>query len=159
MAILKKKHQAVQKIVKKAPAAKPMGRQTVSRDYIAAVGRRKTASARIRLFVGNGDNLVNDKSIKSYFPTDVLQTIVMRPLEVLSKKDAVHFTVKVVGGGSHSQAEAVAHGISRALVKADESNKKALRDAGLLTRDPRMRETRKMGTGGKSRRAKQSPKR
>lgn len=160
MAVLKKKTQAVQKIVKKASPAKPA--VTVrggSKDYIPTVGRRKTAVARVRLFVGSGDNLINGKSVSVYFPQEMLQEMLFRPIVALSKRDSVHFTVKVIGGGNHAQADAISHGLSRALVKADESHKKTLRDAGLLTRDPRMRETRKMGTGGKARRAKQSPKR
>lgn len=160
MAILKKKNQAVQKIVKKAAPAQNAGATKQSRtDYIPAVGRRKTAIARVRLFSGSGDTLVNGKSVKAYFGEDSVHAILFRPLDILEKREAVHITAKVIGGGFHSQAEAIALGIARAMVKADESHKKALRDAGLLTRDPRMRETRKMGTGGKARRAKQSPKR
>lgn len=163
MAVLKKKNQAVQKIVKKVSASKPAaGGSSVKANggvYIPTVGRRKTAIARVRLYSGSGDNIINDKSISSFFGDVSLHSIVFRPLDLLSKRDSVHFSVKVIGGGSHSQAEAIAHGLSRAMLKADETHKKALRDAGLLTRDPRMRETRKMGTGGKARRAKQSPKR
>jgi small subunit ribosomal protein S9 len=163
MAVLKKKNQAVQKIVKKvSTASKPAAGSSAKTNggvYIATVGRRKTAIARVRLYSGTGDNVINDKSISSFFGDVSLHSIVFRPLDLLSKRDSVHFTVKVIGGGSHSQAEAIAHGLSRAMLKADETHKKALRDAGLLTRDPRMRETRKMGTGGKARRAKQSPKR
>lgn len=160
MAVLKKKSSTVQKIVKKVATGKPVARTTAaSKDYIYSVGRRKTAVARIRLFVGSGDNIVNSKSIKTFFPGEVLQEIIFRPFETVGKREGLHFTVKVLGGGVNSQAEAVSHGLARALVKADEEHKKALRDAGLLTRDPRMRETRKMGTGGKARRAKQSPKR
>ena len=162
MAVLKKKNQAVQKIVKKTTVAKPTSSVAARANggvYLATVGRRKTAIARIRLYTGSGDNTVNDKSIASFFGDVSLHAIIFRPLDLLSKRDAVHFSVKVIGGGAHSQAEAIAHGLSRAMLKADETHKKALRDAGLLTRDPRMRETRKMGTGGKARRAKQSPKR
>ena len=160
MAILKKKTQAVQKIVKKAPVTKhssPASKETGT--YIATVGRRKTAIARIRLYAGSGDNTINGKSVASFFGDIGLHPIVFRPLDLLEKRDGVHFTVKVVGGGAHSQAEAIAHGLSRAMLKADETHKLPLRKAGLLTRDDRMRETRKMGTGGKARRAKQSPKR
>ncbi|MEP7167700.1 MAG: 30S ribosomal protein S9 [Candidatus Woesebacteria bacterium] len=165
MAVLKKKNQAVQKIVKKISAVKPAmsnGSNAAKANgsvYIATVGRRKTAIARVRLYTGSGDNTVNDKSIASFFGDVSLHAIIFKPLDLLSKRDVVHFSIKVLGGGAHSQAEAIAHGLSRAMLKADETHKKALRDAGLLTRDPRMRETRKMGTGGKARRAKQSPKR
>lgn len=164
MAVLKKKTQTVQKIVKKTPvASKAQGAsssKTVNAGpYLATVGRRKTAIARVRLYTGAGDNTVNGKSIASFFSDISLHRIVFRPLDILEKRDGVHFSIKIVGGGSHSQAEAIAHGLARAMLKADVSHKDALRKAGLLTRDPRMRETRKMGTGGKARRAKQSPKR
>ena len=162
MAVLKKKNQAVQKIVKKTPTTTTKQVSSGTKNtgtYIATVGRRKTSIARVRLYTGSGDNVINDKSVSSFFGDVGLHPIVFRPLDLLEKRDSVHFTVKVVGGGSHSQAEAIAHGLSRAMLKADVSNKDALRKAGLLTRDDRMRETRKIGTGGKARRAKQSPKR
>lgn len=165
MAVLKKKTQTVQKIVKKAPvASKAQGGSSQAKTvnagpYLATVGRRKTAIARIRLYTGSGDNTINGKSIATFFSDIALHRIVFRPLDILEKRDAVHFSIKIVGGGSHSQAEAIAHGLARAMLKADVTHKDALRKAGLLTRDPRMRETRKMGTGGKARRAKQSPKR
>lgn len=163
MAVLKKKTQAVQKIVKKASVSRPastgVAKTVNAGPYIPTVGRRKTSIARIRLYSGSGDNTINGKSIASFFSDKALHTIVFRPLDLVDKRDAVHFSVKVSGGGSHSQAEAIAHGLSRSLLKADVSHKETLRKAGLLTRDDRMRETRKMGTGGKARRAKQSPKR
>lgn len=155
---LKKKNTAVQKIVKKQVDGQPASKSK-NTDYIATVGRRKTAIARIRLFRGKGDNTVNGRSIAKYFGQDVLQMILFRPLDVASLRDSMHFTVKVVGGGLSAQAEAVSLGLARAIVKLDGDQKKPLRDAKLLTRDSRMRETRKMGTGGKARRAKQSPKR
>lgn len=157
---LKKKTSAVQKIVKKkvdAPVAPTKGKSSAS--FTHSVGRRKTAVARIRLFIGSGDNLINEKSVASYLPQEAHQAKIFAPFTVTDTREKFRFTVKVVGGGIHSQADAIAHGLARALVKVDETYKKALRDGGLLTRDPRMRETRKMGTGGKARRAKQSPKR
>jgi small subunit ribosomal protein S9 len=164
MAVLKKKTQTVQKIVKKAPVASKAQGSSASKTvnagpYLATVGRRKTAIARVRLYTGAGDDTINGKSISSFFSDISLHRIVFRPLDILEKRESVHFSIKIVGGGSHSQAEAIAHGLARAMLKADISHKDALRKAGLLTRDPRMRETRKMGTGGKARRAKQSPKR
>lgn len=163
MAVLKKKTQAVQKIVKKVSAPRSVAssaNKTVhAGPYIPTVGRRKTSIARVRLYSGSGDNTINGKSVAVFFSDKALHTIVFRPLVLIDKRDAVHFSVKVAGGGSHSQAEAIAHGLSRSLLKADISHKDVLRKAGLLTRDDRMRETRKMGTGGKARRAKQSPKR
>ncbi len=165
MAVLKKKTQAVQKVVKKVSTAKPAAttaRAKVSANagaYTFAVGRRKTSIARVRLFLGKGDTLVNEKSVAQYFGDISLHPILFSSLDAVEKREGVHCTIKVVGGGAHSQAQAIAHGIARALVKVDENYRSILRKAGLLTRDDRMRETRKIGTGGKARRAKQSPKR
>ncbi len=129
-------------------------------DYIYAVGRRKTATARIRLYRKSGDNLVNGIPFGKYFPGEVSRMRLEEPFKLTSSQDKFHYSIKVAGSGKNAQLEAVIHGLARALVKIDvESNKPPLRKAGLLTRDPRMRESRKVGTGGKARRAKQSPKR
>lgn len=131
-----------------------------STTHIYAVGRRKVASARIRLFHGGTGITVNGKPSAEYFkvvdPTGVLLTF---PFKALNKEGAFSATVKVEGSGLRGQLEAVIHGLSRALVKVSQENKSPLRKLGLLTRDDRMRESRKMGTGGKARRQKQSPKR
>lgn len=129
------------------------------KDYTYAVGRRKTASARIRLFRGKGENVINGLSTDKYFshPNDV--EIWMKPLKVIDGADSYYVTVKVKGGGKNGQADATAHGIARALVKVNEDFRIPLKKAGVLTRDPRERERRKVNTGGKARRAKQSPKR
>jgi len=154
---LKKKVQSVQKVVKKTVA--PVAAKAKRTDYIATVGRRKTAAARVRLYRGTGESTVNNKTAAAYFPHIVDKRVVLQPLLVTGTDKSVSFSAKVVGGGVKAQAEAVAHGLSRALVKLNEENKTVLRKAGLLTRDPRMKESRKIGTGGKARRAKQSPKR
>lgn len=158
---LKKKIASVQKVVKKTPSntASNGGAKTKRGDYIAAVGRRKTAVARVRLYRGSGASEVNGKSFEAYFDAWVDRNVVMEPLLTTESDKSSYFTIKVIGGGVKSQAEAVAHGLSRALVKLSADFKPVLRKKGLLTRDPRMRETRKIGTGGKARRAKQSPKR
>ncbi|PWU23678.1 30S ribosomal protein S9 [Candidatus Cerribacteria bacterium 'Amazon FNV 2010 28 9'] len=154
---LKKKTQVIQKVVKKAPAAAPAkGKRG---DYIATVGRRKTSVARVRLYRGSGENTVNDKSFQEFFGDWICRSQVLEPLFATEMDKSVSFSVKVSGGGKKSQAQAVAHGISRGLIKLNEELKATLRKKGLLTRDPRMKETRKIGTGGKARRAKQSPKR
>lgn len=154
---LKKKVQSVQKVVKKAPAAQPTkGKRG---DYIFAVGRRKLATARVRLYRGGGDNTANDKAFTSYFSNWSLRGIVLDPLFTTGTDKSLSFSLKLIGGGAHAQAQAAAHALARALVKFNEENKPVLRKKGLLTRDPRMRESRKIGTGGKARRAKQSPKR
>jgi small subunit ribosomal protein S9 len=154
---LKKKVQSVQKVVKKAaPVAPAKGKRG---DYIATVGRRKTAVARVRLYRGSGEHTVNDKAFNTYFSSWTYRAVVLEPLFTTETDKNVSFSVKVLGGGMRSQADAIAHGLARALVKFNEEFKSPLRKKGLLTRDPRMKETRKMGTGGKARRAKQSPKR
>lgn len=156
---LKKKVASVQKIVKKAAVSAQSASKTKRGDYIAAVGRRKTAVARVRLYRGSGESQVNDKAFDAYFDAWVDRSVVQGPLFATETDKAVYFTVKVLGGGVKAQSEAVAHGLARALVKMSEDNRSILRKKGMMTRDPRMRETRKIGTGGKARRAKQSPKR
>ena len=129
------------------------------KDYIYAVGRRKTASARVRLYRGKGENIANGISIAKYFsrPNDVETR--MKPFRAADVSDKFYVSVKVAGGGKNSQVEAVAHGIARALVKSDKDLRIPLKKAGVLTRDPRERERRKVNTGGKARSKKQSPKR
>ena len=124
---------------------------TTKTNYIYALGRRKTSSARVRLFKGSGENMFNDKKT-----TDL---VLMRPLKIVDMEQKLYFTAKVSGGGVEGQKETVVHGLSRALVKYDEKFKEQLKRAGLLTRDPRERQRRMVGTGGKARRKKQSPKR
>lgn len=130
-------------------------------DYIYSVGRRKSATCRVRLFKGKGENVVNGVSVFDYFPGLVFKAKIERFYKTLGNifdKD-YHFSIKVEGGGKSGQLDACFHGLSRALVKADPELKGKLRKEGLLTRDARIRERRKIGTGGKARRKKQSPKR
>jgi len=129
-------------------------------DYIYAVGRRRTASARVRLFKGKGKSIVNDTPIEKYFPGAIYKNDYTKPFELTETLDKYYVTVKVVGGGSKGQLGATVHGIARALAKLDvEKLRPPLKKAGLLTRDPRKRERRKVGMGGKARRKRQSPKR
>ena len=121
-------------------------------------GRRKKSIARVRLVPGEGKIIVNDRDIDDYFGLETLKVIIRQPLvltETLSKFDVL---CKVVGGGLSGQAGAIRHGIARALVKADEEFKPALKKAGFLTRDPRMKERKKYGLK-KARRASQFSKR
>lgn len=128
--------------------------------YIHTVGRRRSASARVRLFKGKGDNVVNEKSFEEYFPGEVFKDYYTKPFKLTETLGKYYVTVKVVGGGKKGQLGATVHGIARAFAKADvEKFRVPLKKAGLLTRDPRVRERRKVGTGGKARRRKQSPKR
>lgn len=135
-------------------------KKTKKRDYTYAVGRRKKSSARVRLFKGKGQNMVNGKAIEKYFPGDILKNVWSKPFRVVDASDKFYITVKVVGGGIKGQLDAVSQATSRALAKISvDEFKPLLRKAGLLTSDARQRERRKPGTGGKARRAKQSPKR
>lgn len=130
------------------------------KTYTYAVGRRKAASARVRLFVGKGENMVNDVPAEKYFPREVDKIILGRPFELTQTAGKYYFTAKITGSGKHAQLEALVHGVSRAFSKAGKEKFRAsLKKAGLLTRDARVRQRRMVGTGGKARRAKQSPKR
>ena len=129
-------------------------------DYVYAIGRRKTATARIRLYRKSGDMLVNGVAVGKYFTGEVAQSIYMKPFEVTGTVGKFSYSIKTDGSGKMSQLGAVVHGLSRALTTVDaEGYKSLLKKAGLLTRDSRMKEARKVGTGGKARRKKQSPKR
>lgn len=116
-----------------------------NKKYIEGVGRRKTSTARVRIYEEKGDFIVNDKPLNKYFTIQRFIKTAIAPLELLKLKDKFSVTAKVVGGGIMGQAEAIRHGLARALVKYDESFKKLLRQAGFLTRDPRMVERKKYG--------------
>ena len=123
-----------------------------------AVGRRKKAIARVRLIPGEGNIVINKRDLDSYFGLETLKTVVRQPMtltETLSRFDVL---VNVHGGGYTGQAGAIRHGIARALVKADEELKPAIKKAGFLTRDPRMKERKKYGLKA-ARRAPQFSKR
>jgi small subunit ribosomal protein S9 len=131
--------------------------KTKSERYIETVGRRKTAVARVRLTPASKTTFViNDKELEGYFPISEMQTIVKQPLSLVSDKFKV--TVKVVGGGAHSQSEAVRHGIARAIVEGEATLRKTVKQAGYLKRDPRAKERRKFGLK-KARKAPQWSKR
>ncbi len=148
------KKKVVKKETKKITKAKPK----LAR-YLETVGRRKTAVARVRLFTqGEKSILVNKKPYQDYFPTLELQQVVTASLETMKSLDKFRISVRVMGGGIHAQAEAVRHGISRALVDFNPDFRKRLRKAGFLTRDPRMRERKKFGLK-RARRAPQWSKR
>jgi small subunit ribosomal protein S9 len=136
-----------------------MGSKT-KKDYIYAVGRRKTATARVRLFRGKGESTVNGTPIEQYFPGEISKDIWAKPFRVIDGMDKFYVTAKVVGGGVKSRIEAVAHAIAKSLALLDKQNfRYPLKKAGLLRADSRVRERRKVNTGGKARRVKQSPKR
>ncbi|MBP8617950.1 MAG: 30S ribosomal protein S9 [Candidatus Pacebacteria bacterium] len=126
--------------------------------YFEAVGRRKEAVARVRITEGTPKILVNDKELNLYFPSQDLQEKVIFPLRITSTLNKFFVTVKVKGGGLTGQAEAIRLGLSRALLKFDETFKPILRANGLLTRDARVVERKKYGLR-KARRARQWRKR
>ncbi len=121
-------------------------------------GRRKEAVARVRLFPGNGRIIINQRPIEEYFTREVLRTIVRQPLVLTNTNGKYDVIVNVHGGGTTGQAGAIRHGIARALLTVDEDLRKPLKQAGFLTRDPRMKERKKYGLK-KARRAPQFSKR
>ncbi len=117
-------------------------------DVISAVGRRKTSVARVRMTAGAGEITVNDKSMNDYFSRETLKSIVKQPFELTSTMGKFNVTANVNGGGETGQAGAVRHGISRALCIFDATMRGVLKKAGLMTRDPRMKERKKYGQKG-----------
>lgn len=129
-------------------------------NYTYAVGKRRTSSARVRLFKGKGESTVNGKPANSYFPGKVAEVKISKPFGLTETSEKYYFTAKIAGGGVESQMEALILGLSRSLSKVSvEKFRPLLKKAGLLSRDDRERSRRMVGTGGKSRRMKQSPKR
>lgn len=129
-----------------------------SKKYFEGIGRRKTASARVRVYEGTKTGFtVNDKEFEVYFPTSELQTIVNQPVTELKMKSPA-ITVHVTGGGIHSQAEAVRMGIARALMGMDAELRAPLKAGGFIARDERAKERRKFGLK-KARKAPQWSKR
>ena len=113
-----------------------------------ATGRRKTAVARVYMKPGTGIMVVNKRNFDDYFTRDVLKTIIRQPLEITSQVGKFDFYVNVDGGGIAGQADAVKHGISKALCEFDAELRPILKKAGFLTRDSRMKERKKYGQPG-----------
>jgi len=111
-------------------------------------GRRKTAVARVRLASGSGKITVNGRPFETYFPGDGLRTTALQPLVATENAAKYDVRISVEGGGPNGQAGAVRHGIARALLLVDAALRPTLKAAGLLTRDPRMRERKKYGQPG-----------
>jgi small subunit ribosomal protein S9 len=114
-------------------------------QYYYGTGRRKNAVARVRVYASQGPVTVNGKPVEEVFPVDSWRQLALRPLMVTNTRTDVTVIAKTHGGGSSGQAGAFAHGLARALVVMDESLKPRLRAAGLLTRDSRMKESKKYG--------------
>jgi len=129
-----------------------------TKAYFYGTGRRKQSVARVRLYPGSGKITINDRDIDDYFGLDTLKLIVRQPLELTQSADRFDIVVRVGGGGVTGQAGAIRHGISRALLVYNAELRPALKKAGFLTRDPRMKERKKYGLKA-ARRAPQFSKR
>ena len=129
-----------------------------SNPYFYGTGRRKESVARVRVYAGTGKVTINDRDIDDYFGLDTLKLIVNQPLVLTETKEKYDVVCRVNGGGVSGQAGAIRHGIARALLQYDESLRPILKKAGLLTRDPRMKERKKYGLKA-ARRAPQFSKR
>lgn len=127
--------------------------------HFVGVGRRKSATARVKLVTGTGAMTVNGRDVSAYFSTDSQKQAYIRPFQVTSGIVSFDVEAKVEGGGLEGQLEAFVLGISRALLKVNPEFRVQLKPHGLLTRDPRMKESRKYGRAGKARKMKSSPKR
>ncbi|MBQ6205848.1 MAG: 30S ribosomal protein S9 [Oscillospiraceae bacterium] len=129
------------------------------KPYLYGTGRRKSSVARVHLFPGgSGSITVNGRDIEEYFGLDTLKMVVRQPLELTGNTGRVDIVATVAGGGVSGQAGALRHGIARALLLVSEDNRPILKRAGLLTRDPRMKERKKYGLKA-ARRAPQFSKR
>ncbi len=126
--------------------------------YFYGTGRRKSSVARVRVYNGTGKITINDRDIDDYFGLETLKLIVRQPLSLTGTMDKFDIVCRVAGGGVTGQAGAIRHGIARALLQYDAELRSALKKAGLLTRDPRMKERKKYGLKG-ARRAPQFSKR
>lgn len=148
--------------------------KNIKKDYVSAAGRRKEAVARVRIYehvkadlkwdqepIKKGEILVNGKPIAQYFPSEIERKLYTEPLRLTNThQNNYAITIRVTGGGRSGQLDAVIAAISNALNKLDrEKHRPVLKKRGFLTRDSRIRQRRKVGMGGKSRRKKQSPKR
>jgi len=121
-------------------------------DFVWAIGRRKEASAQVRMRVGNGKVLVNKREFEKYFPTDSMRGYILQPLQVTNSIGRYEIQVTVRGGGQLGQAGAMRHGLARVLVKLEAGNREVLKKSGMLTRDARVKERKKAGQRGARRR-------
>ena len=116
-----------------------------TKPYFYGTGRRKDSVARVRVYTGTGKVTINDRDIDNYFGLETLKLIVRSPLVLLGLEGKYDVVVRVSGGGVSGQAGAIRHGLSRALLQQSDENRAALKKAGFLTRDPRMKERKKYG--------------
>ncbi len=129
-----------------------------SSPYFYGTGRRKKSVARVRVYPGTGKITINDRDIDDYFGLETLKLIVRQPLALTETSEKFDIICRVSGGGVTGQAGAIRHGLSRALIQSADDIRPVLKKAGLLTRDPRMKERKKYGLKG-ARRAPQFSKR
>ena len=130
----------------------------MAKKYFYGTGRRKEAVARVRIVPGKGKITINGKTAEEFFGLETLRMIVKQPLVLTNNEAKYDVIAKVIGGGYTGQAGAIRHGLSRALLQANEENRAVLKKAGFLTRDPRMKERKKYGLK-KARKAPQFSKR
>ena len=130
----------------------------MAKNYFYGTGRRKESVARVRIVPGKGKITINGRTIEDFFGLETLRMIVKQPLVVTNTESKYDVIAKVIGGGYTGQAGAVRHGLSRALLQANEENRAVLKQNGFLTRDPRMKERKKYGLK-KARKAPQFSKR
>ena len=138
-----------------------MKEDQTKQNYFEAIGRRKTSTARVRLHTSQDTKnsfLINGREIKEYFPTTEMRYLINLPFEIAEVKSRFNISATIKGGGIHSQAEALRHGISRALTLSDTELRKKLKKGQMLKRDPRAKERRKFGLK-KARKAPQWSKR
>ena len=128
------------------------------KPYLYGTGRRKESVARVRVYAGTGKITINDRDIDDYFGLETLKLIVRQPLAITDTTEKFDIVCRVSGGGVTGQAGAIRHGIARALLQVEDSYRAPLKAAGLLTRDPRMKERKKYGLKA-ARRAPQFSKR
>lgn len=151
-----------------------MAKKTTDLKYYEAIGRRKESVSRVRLYlvtnkekkiklnnqeIKQGEIIINNKPYTMVYPNKDEQERLLLPLRLTDQQERFAISIITKGGGREGQLGAIIHGLARALVSANPEFKEILRKNNLLTRDPRMKERRKVGTGGRARRKKQSPKR
>lgn len=124
----------------------------MQKEKFRATGRRKRAVARVFLAAGTGKITINDRTFEDFFPTPTLRAAVCQPLKAADCLDKFDINANVNGGGVSGQAQALRHGIARALIKVNEGLRSTLKSAGFLRRDPRMKERKKYGQKGARRR-------
>ncbi|MFC1750759.1 30S ribosomal protein S9 [Pseudomonadota bacterium] len=154
-----KKAEKTEETAVEEQAPKKAAKKTKLHEYYYAAGKRKTSVARVRLFPkGSGDIIVNEKPAKDYFIYSTSMGVIKSPLKLVGAVNNFDITIKVIGGGPSSQAEAVRHGIAKALLSYDHTYRSSLKKAGFLTRDARIKERKKPGLK-RARRAPQFSKR